>query len=296
MVLLLVLSSGCVCTPGGPRTPADCASISGLEERDECYWRVGGFMRDPSVCENVVDDVVRRLCYAVSKLDASECDRIETQPQSDWCYFGVASGSGNKTLCGRIRDAKDREDCGRLDDTQRSKTLAEQRNVELVRKNCLNYSAGELSRLRNHSFGEWNEADMLVYNCTINLAASEGNLEICNAVVNLTSPTSNTNVADECAMLAAVRTGNISFCGKLWMPKDIGFCKAMINRDWSECRRIECGESLIACNVMPMTYQKDLCTQRYIVETGERGLCPEVKNEPFRGQCMKWAAENAKTK
>jgi len=87
----------------------------------------------------------------------------------------------------------------------------------------------------------------------------------------------------ECITQFSIKTGNLSLCEKCSMPKEKGYCRAMVTGDWTECQRIVCD---FTCSFESEQTQKDLCTQWVALNRHDPAICNQIQNEQYRDQCQ----------
>ena len=87
----------------------------------------------------------------------------------------------------------------------------------------------------------------------------------------------------ECVAQVALKTGNLSLCEKCSMPKEKGYCRALVTDDWTECQKIVCD---FTCSLESEQTQKDLCTQWIAIIKQNTTVCGQILNEQYRNQCL----------
>ena len=87
----------------------------------------------------------------------------------------------------------------------------------------------------------------------------------------------------ECLTQFSIKTKNISLCERCSMPKEKGYCRAMVTGDWTECQRIACDFS---CSFESEQTQKDLCTQWMALNQRNTTICGQIQSEQYRDQCL----------
>ncbi|MDD4353172.1 MAG: hypothetical protein PHN56_01805 [Candidatus Nanoarchaeia archaeon] len=112
--------------------------------------------------------------------------------------------------------------------------------------------------------------------CASNIAVNLSKVNLCDKLY----PMFNDSGAGygECIMNYANITGNILACNKLSMPKSVGFCKAKVTNDYTECQKIVCDFS---CTIENIEIQKDLCIQWYAIENKNSSLCDIIQSEAY---------------
>jgi len=87
----------------------------------------------------------------------------------------------------------------------------------------------------------------------------------------------------ECLTQFSMKNGNLSLCEQCSMPKEKGYCRAMVTNDWTECQRITCD---FTCSMESEQTQKDLCTQWMGINQRNVTICGQIQNEQYRNQCL----------
>ena len=95
----------------------------------------------------------------------------------------------------------------------------------------------------------------------------------------------------ECLTQFSIKTKNISLCERCSMPKEKGYCRAMVTGDWTECQRIACDFS---CSFESEQTQKDLCTQWMALNQRNATICGSIQSEQYRDQCLEIVGKNQK--
>jgi hypothetical protein len=95
----------------------------------------------------------------------------------------------------------------------------------------------------------------------------------------------------ECITQFSVKAGNASLCEQCSMPKEKGYCMAMVTGDWTECQKIACDFS---CSFEGEQTQKDLCTQWIAINKRNATICGQIQNEQYRDQCLDIAGRTGK--
>jgi len=87
----------------------------------------------------------------------------------------------------------------------------------------------------------------------------------------------------ECLTQFSIKSGNLSLCEKCSMPKEKGYCMAMVMNDWTECQKITCD---FTCSMESEQTQKDLCTQWIGINKRNVTICGQIQDEQYRDQCL----------
>jgi hypothetical protein len=87
----------------------------------------------------------------------------------------------------------------------------------------------------------------------------------------------------ECLTQFSIKAKNTSLCDRCSMPKEKGYCLAMVTGDWTECQRIVCDFS---CSFESEQTQKDLCTQWIALNLHNSTICGSIQSEQYRNQCL----------
>jgi len=87
----------------------------------------------------------------------------------------------------------------------------------------------------------------------------------------------------ECLTQFSMKANDTSLCEKCSMPKEKGYCRAMVTGDWTECQRIVCDFS---CSYESEQTQKDLCLQWVAINKYDSTICSQIQNEQYRDQCL----------
>jgi len=88
----------------------------------------------------------------------------------------------------------------------------------------------------------------------------------------------------ECITQFSIKSGNASLCEECSMPKEKGYCRAMVTGDWTECQRIVCDFS---CSVEGEQRQKDLCISWIGLNKQDTSICNQIQDdEQLRLQCI----------
>lgn len=95
----------------------------------------------------------------------------------------------------------------------------------------------------------------------------------------------------ECITQVSIKTRDLSLCQKCSMPKEKGYCRALVTDDWTECQKIVCDFS---CSFESGQTQKDLCTQWVAIGKRNVTICSQIQNEQYRDQCLKIVEEGKK--
>ena len=134
----------------------------------------------------------------------------------------------------------------------------------------------------NYSKRDEPEAQAL-QDCAARLAAARGDLGICKALGPYFSNGEGLWVSDSCVSSLADLTGNVEYCGELYRLTDRGNCRARLLNDTSECMRMVCDSS---CIYFSLDDQIDICLQGYAITKHDASVCPKIKREDYRKQCV----------
>lgn len=119
--------------------------------------------------------------------------------------------------------------------------------------------------------------------CAARLAAAKGDIGICKALNPYFSNGEGLWASDSCVSSLADLTGNVGYCGELYRLTDRGNCRARLLNDTSECTRMICDSS---CIYFSLDDQIDICLQGYAITKHDISVCPKIKREDYRKQCV----------
>ncbi|MFA5077037.1 MAG: hypothetical protein WC488_01280 [Candidatus Micrarchaeia archaeon] len=119
--------------------------------------------------------------------------------------------------------------------------------------------------------------------CAARLAAARSDLGICKALDPYYSNGEGLWVSDSCISNLADLTGNVDYCSELYRLTDRGNCHARLLNDTGECTRMVCDSS---CIYFSLDDQIDLCLQGYAITKRDASVCPMIKREDYRTQCV----------
>jgi hypothetical protein len=100
------------------------------EMKDLCYTMVAARTINPALCDKVVDEDSRDICFLVFFVtnDSSYCDKIKNEMMRDECVKLVAENAGDAQMCENIDDPQIKAECekalGKTTTTTNPKTSA----------------------------------------------------------------------------------------------------------------------------------------------------------------------------
>jgi hypothetical protein len=122
-----------------------------------------------------------------------------------------------------------------------------------------------------------------LYDCTRDLAIAIRDPNVCFGLNSFFTSDISVFWVTDCRTDYAMKVGDAAMCDESSMPKGRGFCRAMVANDSSECMRITCDFS---CTVESIEDQQDLCILWYGTAKADNSVCPMVRNEKYREQCL----------
>lgn len=85
------------------------------EAKDICYLYFAESATDLSICEKIYSQFGKDFCYSkisYNKREPSICDKkIQSSEIKDTCYYNLASGMIDFSLCEKIQDERNKEMC-----------------------------------------------------------------------------------------------------------------------------------------------------------------------------------------
>lgn len=278
--------------------------------KDECLYGYGVKTGDPKACDSMTEDVVdtgyRDACLgeiAVTKLDASLCEKLEDPYGRDICLLNIAKRNGDETLCRKMDSSTPLADYCRQ--------LAAGVNLDLT--GCL--------EIKNPGFRDV---------CMAELAAKFQSARQCEAI-------RDSQFRQDCLnAINAMQAGDSRECYNIQRQelRDLCFKKyAEKNQDEAECGEIQdsdlkssclaqlavkkrdpqlCGritafdirQACIAkladllqddnlCQQIYLDYYRDLCYLNLALKLGKTGLCEKILDDVKRNKCLESAGEAA---
>jgi hypothetical protein len=124
-----------------------------------------------------------------------------------------------------------------------------------------------------------NEFDLMMRDlgrCVADIAVEERNPEVCTLLANR-------NKSDErCYIEYGIKSGDTSVCNRLGMPELVGYCRAVVMDDPSQCENIKCD---FTCAFEPLENQIAVCLMMLASEKQDVMICDRIAVADIKDKC-----------
>ncbi|MCK9393603.1 MAG: hypothetical protein WCX30_02455 [Candidatus Paceibacterota bacterium] len=93
------------------KNPSFCDSVGDSIYRDTCYFNFALHDENFNVCDKMNKDLVKNLCRAIAKRDATLCNQVNQLEAKDACYLNINRFKPDISICPRIENENDKDDC-----------------------------------------------------------------------------------------------------------------------------------------------------------------------------------------